>query len=422
MRTAVPILLCELCDAPHRLRVLPVGAVARCRRCGHRLYAHRRGTIAQAAALTLAAVPLFAAAHLLPFVRLEIGGREQGTTVLSAGFALWREGMWWLAALVLLLMFIAPLVRLLAALHLLVPLARGRRPRGAAATFRILERFRPWAMTDVYLMALVVAWAKLRDLAVLEPGPALPAFIATLVLLLLAEARLEPLAVWEQIAPQTRLAPGTLATFRPVACPHCRQVLPAEAEGRPCPRCGGRVYARKPDSLTTSLAWLLAALFAYVPANLLPVLTVVWFGRASADTILSGVVRLYASGLWPVATVIFLASIVIPIAKILVLAGLLFEARFGRPQHPHLLTRLYRAVDAVGRWSMIDVFVVGLLTALVSVGRLATVEPGPGITAFAATVVFTMFAAHHFDARLLWDRAGARHVHPVRRIAAAPGA
>ena len=86
------------------------------------------------------------------------------------------------------------------------------------------------------------------------------------------------------------------------------------------------------------------------------------------------------------------------------------------------LTRLYRAVDAVGRWSMIDVFVVGLLTALVSVGRLATVEPGPGITAFAATVVFTMFAAHHFDARLLWDRAGARHVHPVRRIAAAPGA
>ncbi len=419
MSTPLPILLCPFCDAAHVLRPLPPGARARCRRCGSPLYARRRGTVAAAARLHLAAVPLFAAAHLLPFVGLELGGREQTTTVLSAALALWRHGIWWLAALVFTLMFLVPLARLLAALHLLRPLARGRLPSRAATTFRILERFCPWAMTDVYLMALVVAWAKLRDLGLLEPRPALFAFVAMLALLLWAEAVLEPLKVWERIAPQTRLTPTALATGRWIACPHCRQTLPADREGRPCPRCGGRVHARTPGSLARTTAWLLAATFAYVPANLLPVMTVVWLGRGEPDTILSGVAALYGAGLWPVATVIFLASIVVPVAKILVLAGLLAGIRTGRIAHPRLATALYRAVDAVGRWSMIDVFVVGILTALVSAGRLATVEPGPGISAFAATVVFTMIAAHVLDPRLLWDRAGARHVRVPLRPAAA---
>lgn len=415
MARAVPILLCPACDLAQAAPALPAGAVALCRRCGQPLYRTRRGTLAWSAGFLLAAVPLFAVANLLPFVALELGPAAAPRRLLDSAWALYEHGEWWLALLLFLLVFLIPLVRILAGLAVLVPLLLGRVFPMAGALFREVETLRPWAMTEVYLLALVVAWAKLRDLAAVDFGPGALAFALVIVLLLAAETVLEPMEVWEHVAPQTRVdphrppAPGSL-----VACGHCRQVLPRAFDGRPCPRCHGRVHRRAPGGTAACWSFLIAACFTYVPANLLPVMNVTWLGRGEADTIVSGVKALIAAGQYPVAAVVLFASIVVPILKIVVLAGLLASVHAKSRFRPRERTVLYRLVDAVGRWSMIDVFMVGILTALVAGGRIATIEPGPGISAFAATVILTMLAAHAFDPRLIWDaarepRSGIRH-------------
>jgi len=406
MATAVPVLLCPACDLPQAAPILPESALALCRRCGQVLYRARRGTLPWSAGFLLAALPLFAVANLLPFVTLDLGPTPAPRRLLDSAWALFGHGAWWLALLLFLLVFLVPLARILAGLWVLMPLLANRVAPAAGAVFREVETLRPWAMTEVYLLALVVAWAKLRDLAGVDFGPGVLAFVLVIGLLLAAETVLEPMEVWERIAPQTRIdphrppAPGTL-----LACGHCRQVLPRAFEGRLCPRCHGRVHRRRPGAVAATWSFLLAACFTYVPANLLPVMSVTWLGRGEADTILSGVKALIAAGQYPVAAVVFFASILVPILKIVVLAGLLVSVHARSRFRPRERALLYRVVDAVGRWSMIDVFMVGILTALVAGGRLATIEPGPGISAFAATVILTMLAAHAFDPRLIWDAA-----------------
>lgn len=178
--------------------------------------------------------------------------------------------------------------------------------------------------------------------------------------------------------------------------------LPAGRAGR-CPRCGSRVHSRKPASLSTCWALLLAAIVMYFPANLLPIMTVVYLGSGQPDTIMSGVIRLLTHGDWPIALVIFIASVMVPLIKMIVLVYLLLSVHRKSHLRRRERTRLYRVTELVGRWSMVDVFVVALLAALVHLGVLADITPGPGARAFAVVVVLTMLAAMSFDPRLIWD-------------------
>lgn len=170
-----------------------------------------------------------------------------------------------------------------------------------------------------------------------------------------------------------------------------------------CPVCGVRVYLRKPHSLQRTWALLVTAVICYVPANLYPIMTVVQFGRGEPDTIASGIVHLAAGGQWPIAILVFIASIVVPVMKIAGLAFLLASVHGGWRWRPHERTRLFHLIHVIGRWSMIDIFMISILVALVRLGVVASVVPGVGAAFFAAVVVTTMFAAITFDERLLWD-------------------
>jgi paraquat-inducible protein A len=165
---------------------------------------------------------------------------------------------------------------------------------------------------------------------------------------------------------------------------------------------------RKQDSLARTWALLLAAIVCYVPANMLPVMKTVTLGRAQADTILSGVHYLLTHGQWPLALIVFTASVLVPLGKIVLLLLLLVSVHWRWRWRLAARTRIYRLVHFVGRWSMVDVYVVTILAALVSIGNLATVEAQPGIIFFGAVVVLTMFAAMTFDPRLMWDAAEGR--------------
>jgi len=170
-----------------------------------------------------------------------------------------------------------------------------------------------------------------------------------------------------------------------------------------CPRCGARLHLRKPNSIVRTWALLIAAFIFYIPANLLPVTITTYLGSTQSDTIMSGVIFFMKTGSWGIALIIFVASIVVPIAKLIVLSGLLLSVQRRSRWRPEERTRLYRITEIVGRWSMLDVFVVTVLVALVRLGYLTTIEAGSGVVYFAAVVVITMIAAMVFDPRLIWD-------------------
>ncbi|MGD2184836.1 MAG: paraquat-inducible protein A [Desulfobacterales bacterium] len=170
-----------------------------------------------------------------------------------------------------------------------------------------------------------------------------------------------------------------------------------------CPRCGATLHARKPNSIVRTWALVIAAFVFYIPANVLPITHVISFGKAQSDTIMSGVIYFVKSGSWPIALVIFVASVFVPLLKLSLLTYLLISVQVKSQWRPRDRTRLYRITETVGRWSMVDIYVVTILVALVKLGSLATIEAGPGAIFFAGVVIITMFAAMSFDPRLIWD-------------------
>lgn len=197
-------------------------------------------------------------------------------------------------------------------------------------------------------------------------------------------------------------APTPIATPASSRSPSASAALdePSEAE---CPRCGETLHIRKPASLARTWAYLISAFILYIPANVFPITDTRTLFDEQTDTIYSGVVYLWKAGSWPLALLVFFASIVVPLAKMIVLAGLLISVQRGTLRKPAQRTRLYRVVEFIGRWSMLDIYAVAILTALVQLKSLAEVTAGPGVLAFGAVCVFTILASQSFDPRLIWD-------------------
>jgi paraquat-inducible protein A len=184
-------------------------------------------------------------------------------------------------------------------------------------------------------------------------------------------------------------------------CHICLALSPADA--RHCRRCRAHVHPRTPDSLQRTLALLMAAVVLYVPANVLPIMTTEQFGRAVDSTIIGGVALLWRMGSYPVAIVILVASVLVPIGKILTVGVLSWTVHYGRHISPRQRVVLYRVTEFIGKWSMVDVFVVAVLVALIQITGIIVIRPGGAALAFASVVVLTMLAAQSFDTRLIWD-------------------
>jgi paraquat-inducible protein A len=199
-------------------------------------------------------------------------------------------------------------------------------------------------------------------------------------------------------------APATGRSLGLLVCLQCRATVRGMDIKFPrCPRCYAHLYDRKPHSLAVTTALLVCAAALYIPANLLPVMYTKELLENEEDTIMSGVLVLLHSGSWPIALLVFIASIVVPLVKIIALGVVVFSAWRHSPGRRTQRSELYRMVEFIGRWSMLDVYAISLLVALVQIRTLAFVSVGWGALAFAAVVVLTLFAARTFDERLLWD-------------------
>ncbi len=404
------LIACHACDGVHRIVPVPEGGKALCGRCGTQLYRNLPRSLDHSAALYVAALVLFALANAFPFVALKFGDRVEQTLLISGAFALHKAGMPELGLLVVLTSVVFPFLTICGMLYLLLPLRFGIRPRWMTPVWRMVRMITPWSLIGVFMLGLLVSVVKLQDLATVIPGIAFFAFIGLLVISAAAVASFEPAVLWTRMGPVTDKAPeGSAAEMGYATCHTCDLLV-----GRPepglrwaCPRCGDPVHGmRIHESIPRTWALLCAAMLLLVPANLLPVMTVVRFGQGEPSTILAGVVHLVEDGAVPLALLVLFASFVVPIAKIIALVVLLVTAQRGSDWRTRDRTLLYRVTEAVGAWSMIDIFLVGILVALVRLDALATVTPGLGATFFGAAVVLTMLAAHSFDPRLVWDRAG----------------
>jgi paraquat-inducible protein A len=406
-----------------------------CTRCGTILRITRSDPLNRHLALTLAAMVLFAVVWLAMLMKVSAAGIVRETGLESGPRELVDRGLWPIAIAVAFTTAWAPLGKFLATLYVIIGLKMRRPPPNVRDFFLVSRRLNTWCMLEVLLLGVFVAYTKLGDLVTIELGPAVYALGLLTIVWVWAEVALDPHAVWEEIerrgqtyAPMPAEAP---LAWRPGAagCERCGLVcVPADSDGR-CPRCGSWVHERKPESITRTWALVTAAIVLYIPANVYPVLTVIQLGAGQPSTIMGGVEELLDSGMYPLAALVFFASIAVPLFKLLGLGSMLTATQLGRPgAGASILLRertvLYHVVAWVGRWSMVDIFMESLLGALVQFGRAVTIEPGVGALAFCAVVFITIFAAETFDPRLMWDAAGRNAHRPLpsgrARLASSP--
>jgi paraquat-inducible protein A len=397
--------LCPDCDQVQRLPPLPRRAIAECRRCGAELAKGGAPPVHALLALTVSALILYVPASFLPVLTVDFAGDRRSDLVATGAQALIAQGQsfWPVAVLVFLFTVLAPLAWLGSFATVLFYLSsepRGdRHPAWLGRLLRFAERMRPWAMPEVFLIGGFVAYTRLGDLVTTDIGTGGWCFLAYAGCVLVINAFVDRRQLWEAILPSPEIGPED-AVF---ACHVCHLPLQHGAGPGRCPRCGARAEPRKRASFQRCAALVAAAYVLYVPANLLPIMTLVELGAPDRNTILSGILELIQYGYLPLAVVVFVASIAVPLIKLFGLTWCLASVTHGRPGRRVLRTRLYRLIEVIGRWSNIDVFTMSILVALVDYGAFSHVTPEPGAIAFAAVVFLTMLASQSFDPRLMWD-------------------
>ena len=394
---------CHDCGLIQHLPAIRPGFVAHCPRCDAVLRRRRRNSFTTVAALMVAGLLLFTVISYEPLLGIQILGRPIQTTVPVLPFAFDEFNMGELAILVLTFTFIAPLMKLGTTLGVLVGLRiKNVNPSSLAALARIRAWLKPWAMTEVFLLGLFVAYTRLTSYSTVQIGPALYAMAGLMLVMVAADAWLDEHALWDAIG--RRQPPAPERSGDPIGCDTCGHMSVGKP-GDECPTCESRLRVRKREPITRCWALVGAAAALYVPANILPVMTIIKLHREYTDTILGGVQELIAAQMWPLALIVFVASIAVPVVKLVLLAYMLVATQRRSGVGLKRRTKMYRVVDAIGRWSMIDVFMIAILTALVRVGAVASVIPEPGAVCFAGVVIITMIAAASFDPRIMWDRA-----------------
>jgi paraquat-inducible protein A len=420
---------CPECDMLQRLPALAPGGSARCPRCDSELLRSRPDSLNRTLALTLGAAVLYIVANSVPMLGLTVVGREAATTVLGGAVHLWNNEQQIVAMLVLLTAVVAPALQIGFVLAIVLGALRERPPEWVGRLLRYHPATRTWSMIEVMMLGVLVALIKISDYATVIPGMALFVLFVLVFLLAGIEANFDPREVWDRIrwaqeetrraanasvARDATVAPGALTAMQHglQSCETCTLLSrppPGAQEGR-CPRCDEELAFRKAASFQRTWAYVIAAAICYIPANVLPVLTTTTATGAESDTILQGVILLWSPTGWPLSLIVLFASIMIPSAKIVALAYLLITTQRGSIRNNKQRIRVYRTVEFIGRWSMVDVFVDTFTAALIQLQPLMSVEPGPGLFFFAAVVVLTMLAVESFDPRLIWDAASTREV------------
>ena len=391
---------CPDCGAIQRLADRPSGGSERCSVCRSELIRTTGRSLDAALALSLATFALLIPANLAPFLTTSALGVSRHSVLGSGAAAMWSDGWPLLAAAVGLFVVVLPLARFGLLSLVLLRLRRPGRPRWLGPAFRFSNELQIWAMPDVFLLGLWVAYERLAATISVSLGWGAYTFIAAALCTLFTRAVLDKRAVWRSIGDERGLPKGAAS-----ACLSCDLLVPAEHEGRACPRCGDAVSSREPRGVARATALTLAGVLLYLPANLYPIATLPIGITPTPYTVLEGVIDLVHNNLLGLALLVFTASFAIPFLKLLGLGYCVLSVVRRSPRRLRFKTQVFRIVEEIGRWSMVDPFVIACFVPVMRYNNFIYGRAEPAAPAFAAVVILTMVAARMFDPRRMWDAA-----------------
>lgn len=398
-------ILCPQCDMLVALPRLPWGTKGNCPRCKTTLMMKWRDPCRQPVQYAFSALLMLVLANLFPFATFSVKGINNAISLIEIPTLLFSDNY---TSIAMLFMILVQLLPAFCMGCIIVLSLRWRLPLELRVMMaKVLFQCRSWCMVEIFLAGVLVSFVKLITYGDVGIGSSFIPYCLFCVLQVRAFQCVDRRILWNAISPlpgyplQIKVGvSGIQQGLRACAC--CSAILPISQ--RRCPRCGCQGGARRTHSLQWTLALLVTALILYIPANLLPIMVTQALGLKLESTIVSGVFFLWGEGSYPIALVIFIASVMVPSLKIMAMTWLCWDAYYGRQGNREQMHFIYEIVEFIGRWSMIDVFVIAVLSALVHMGQLMNIYPDIGATLFGMVVIITMLASITFDPRLIWDR------------------
>jgi paraquat-inducible protein A len=401
-----PHILCPQCDLLVAIPEIAVGQKAKCPRCHTTLTSRWKEPRRRPIAYAVSALFMLLLSNLFPFVNMKVAGLGSEVTLIQIPQVLVTDDYASMASLFMILVQLMPALGMI----FIIILCQGTSipSHWQISIARNYFRLKAWCMVEIFLAGVLVSFVKLMAYGDVGVGTSFYPFVLFCILQLRAFQCTDRYWIWQQVASAPKLEmplrvgeSGLSQGLRSCHC--CMAILPVDQ--KKCGRCETSGHARRKNSLQWTMALLITSIFLYIPANLLPIMITQVLGTPMPSTIMAGVVLLWSEGSYPVAMVILIASIMVPTLKMIAIGWLCWDANSNKEIDRERLHVIYEVVEFVGRWSMIDVFVIAVLSALVRMGQLMSIYPDIGALLFASVVILTMFAAMTFDPRLIWDRA-----------------
>ncbi len=361
---------------------------------------------------------MYLPAILLPLMTMKSFGFSDSANIIDSIINFYRNDYYFVSFMVLLSAVILPLVLLTSIFVISLQLYRQRYPAYLARLFRTYLHLEEWAMVEVYLLGIMVTIIKMVDSTDIYFNTGIFCFTGLVLLTLAIATVINKDVFWQAIDNKNgKCQPGpaahhpfqksgvvTAAREGLILCHICHKLSSTLLEGKGCPRCGQTLHTRKPSSISRTWALILISAILLAPANLLPIIRVDFLGIPDRSTIMDGIIYFFQHGSYLIGLIIFTASVLVPVFKIVGIATLLLSTRPCSMKLLRQKAKVFRFITFIGRWSMLDIFVIALLTVLVNFGFLTSVHVAPAATYFCIVVASTMFAVITFDPRIMWDR------------------
>lgn len=373
---------CHECALSIKLPKLAENQKAQCPRCGFTLSAIHRNANERIVAFAITALIFLIASLPFEFLSFSTNGLENKFNISASFFILINNNYQLLALIEFLTIFAIPTIILLAVIYLLIPMNKGLYPKHGRSLLNLVFKLLPWSMVEIFLIGALVSLIKIISMADIEIGLSFYAFILFSLSMTLVALHLDKNQLYTLLAKVEKEHDIDIALSQH----HVAQEDPSS------------------HALSVQKTWalLITAVVLYIPANTLPIMTTRLFGQDDPSTIIGGVILLWSLGSYPIAIIIFVASVIVPVAKILVLAWLNYSVQKQSDSLSLERVKWYRLAEFVGRWSMIDVFVVIVLASLIQLGPTMSITPGAATLAFSGVVIVTMLAAMSFEPKLIW--------------------
>lgn len=407
---------CEDCDLLLPVTEAPPNHSAVCPRCNAVISRRSTHSIAKTLALSLTGLLLYLPAISQPLMTFESFGFSDSASVIDSILIFLHNGYYFVSFMVLISALIFPLILLSLIFTISLQMWRNRYPSVLARLFRTYLKLEEWAMVEVYLLGIMITVIKMSDAAEIHYHAGIFCFSALVLISMAITTVIDKDFFWGKIEnrsknPHNKTA-GLFSKSRQIfitaaennlfLCHTCHKLSPATITL--CPRCGDGLHCRKPKSIARTWALVITSVLFFIPANIMPIMQVDFLGVPDRSTILDGIIYFFHSGSYLIGLIIFTASILVPLFKIVGLIILLLTTRPCTSKYLRQKATMFRFIAFIGRWSMLDIFVIALLTVLVDFGFLTSIHAAPAATYFCFVVASTMLAAITFDPRIMWDK------------------